>query len=386
MRVLAVTSLFPNPLRPLAAPFNRQQLAALGRLCEVHTFAPILTFPGAALFGDKITGIDASKVPLVDRVDNLDVRYPRALYTPGMQGYVGVPLYAASLARHLLPFRGKVDVVFAAWAHPDGCAAPMIGKLLGVPSVVKVQGSDIDLYADLFPHNLWLKQMLPRVDRIVAVSRALARDVSKLGVSPEKTRVVYNGVDPNLFHPRDRKAARAQLNLPEDARLILFVGNVLQDKGVRELAAAFAEVRKGDPRAYLAVVGKGPLLDSLKSLGDNVIAPGPRPLEEIPVWMAACDVLTLPSYHEGTPNVVIEALNCGRRVVATDVGGIPDLITSEALGELVPPKVTAPLAAALKRALEAQYDPARVAEQGGRGDWNDSAEALLAVLREVVPK
>jgi glycosyltransferase involved in cell wall biosynthesis len=383
MRVLAVTSLFPNAARPLVAPFNRQQLAALGRLCEVHTFAPILTFPGAKLLGNRISGVDASTVPLSDTIDNLRVRHPRALYTPGLQGFVGVPLYAASLMRHVLPFRGKVDVVFAAWAHPDGCAAPLIAKVLGVPCVVKVQGSDIDLYGDLFPHKYWLRAMLPRVDRVVAVSRALARDVGELGVPLDRTRVVYNGVDPTLFHVRDRAVAREQLGIPLDARLILYVGNVLQDKGARELVAAFKSVRERDPLAHLAVVGKGPLVHLFESMGDRVIVPGPRPLPEIPVWMAASDVVTLPSYHEGTPNVVIEALNCGRRVVATNVGGIPDLITEPALGTLVPVKDERALGQALSEALSVTYDPSSVATKGGRGDWEQSARHLLEVLREV---
>lgn len=386
MRVLVVTSLFPNSARPLVAPFNRQQVTALSQLCEVHTIAPILTFPGARLLGNKITGLDASRVPLAETIETLQVKHPRALYVPGLQGFVGVPLYAASLARHIAPHRGKVDVVFAAWAHPDGCAAPLIAKLLGVPCAVKVQGSDIDLFGDMVPHKYWLKAMLPRVDRVIAVSRALARDVEKLGVPAERTRVVYNGVDPALFHVRDRAAAREQLGLQPDARIVLYVGNVLKDKGVQELATAFETIRQKEPNAYLAVVGKGPLLPLFEKLGDRVLVPGPRPLSEIPVWMAACDVLTLPSYHEGTPNVVIEALNCGRRVVATNVGGIPDLITDEQLGVLVPPKSADALTVALNDALHVDYDANVVAAKGGRGDWNQSAQNLLGVLRELTQR
>jgi glycosyltransferase involved in cell wall biosynthesis len=96
--------------------------------------------------------------------------------------------------------------------------------------------------------------------------------------------------------------------------------------------------------------------------------------------MAACDVLVLPSHAEGTPNVVLEALACGRRVVATSVGGIPDLITSDVLGTIAPPHAPKPLAVALGHALSTPYDPDEVAQLGARGGWDASAAALYEVL------
>jgi glycosyltransferase involved in cell wall biosynthesis len=107
---------------------------------------------------------------------------------------------------------------------------------------------------------------------------------------------------------------------------------------------------------------------------------GPQPLDRIPTWMAACDLLVLPSHVEGTPNVVLEALASGRRVVASRVGGVPDLITSSALGALVPSRDPAALATALTAALREPYDPAEVARLGARGGWAASAAALHAVL------
>jgi len=107
---------------------------------------------------------------------------------------------------------------------------------------------------------------------------------------------------------------------------------------------------------------------------------GPQPLGAIPTWMAACDLLVLPSHAEGTPNVVLEALACGRRVVASAVGGIPDLITSATLGTLVPPHQPDALATALTQALRTPYAAEAVAELGARGGWEPSAAALHAVL------
>jgi glycosyltransferase involved in cell wall biosynthesis len=100
--------------------------------------------------------------------------------------------------------------------------------------------------------------------------------------------------------------------------------------------------------------------------------------------MAAADVIALPSWNEGTPNVVIEALACGRRVVATAVGGTPDLVTSPLFGALVPPRSPAALAAALNGALATPYDPHAVARAAHTLSWDDSAAALHAVLEEAL--
>jgi glycosyltransferase involved in cell wall biosynthesis len=97
--------------------------------------------------------------------------------------------------------------------------------------------------------------------------------------------------------------------------------------------------------------------------------------------MAATDALVLPSWAEGTPNVVLEALACGRRVVATAVGGIPDLITAPILGELVPPRTPSALSEALERAVDTRYCPADVARAGAGGGWEESARRLELSLR-----
>jgi len=99
------------------------------------------------------------------------------------------------------------------------------------------------------------------------------------------------------------------------------------------------------------------------------------------VWMAAADLVVLPSHVEGTPNVVLEALASGRRVVASAVGGVPDLITSKTLGALVPASDPEALADALVLALRQPYDADEVARLGARGGWAASAAALHDVLR-----
>jgi len=178
------------------------------------------------------------------------------------------------------------------------------------------------------------------------------------------------------------RPARRELGLGAGP-LALYVGNLKPEKGVVELAQAWPAVARHLADAELAIVGGGPLRDEVAAFaGARATLVGPQPLERVPLWMAACDVLVLPSHVEGTPNVVLEALASGRRVVATAVGGVPDLVTSATLGTLVPPRDIDALADALMSALRTRYDATEVARLGARGGWAASAAALHQVLSD----
>lgn len=382
MRVLAITKIFPNAAEPLSAPFNRQQFAALAAHCDLEVLATIPWFPGAGLLGPWSSAGKLARVPARETIGGLAVRHPRTLFIPRLAHATWGPLYAASIAPVVARYRGAVDVVLGSWAYPDGFAAVIAARLLGVPAVVKLHGSDINVIAKLPGPRRMTTWALPRAARVVAVSRALAEEAAALGVARERISIVMNGVDGELFRPRDRAAARTELGLPAGP-LAVYVGNLKPEKGVLDLAAAWPDVVRRLPGATLAIVGGGPLRGELEAkLGGeaNARLVGPQPLERVPAWMAAADVIVLPSHVEGTPNVVLEALASGRRVVASAVGGVPDLLADETLGVLVPPRSPAQLADALARALATPYDPEAIARLGARGGWAQSAAALHAVL------
>jgi teichuronic acid biosynthesis glycosyltransferase TuaC len=379
VRVLAITKIFPNAAEPLSAPFNRQQFAALAKRCDLEVLATIPWFPGAGLFSRWSSAGKLAVVPRRDRIAGIAVRHPRTLFLPRLAHAAWGPLYAASLAPVIPRYRGKVDVVLGSWAYPDGFAAVVASRLLGVPCVVKLHGSDINVMAKLPGPRRQIAWALSRA-HVVAVSRALADEVVALGVPREQVAVVMNGVDAELFHPRDRAAARRELGLPVGP-MALYVGNLKPEKGVADLARAWHQVARDLPDATLSIVGGGPERTALEAaLPPRATLHGPQPLAAVPTWLAACDVLVLPSHIEGTPNVVLEALACGRRVVATAVGGVPDLITDPALGVLVPARDPDALASALTHALRTPYAPEAVAELGAHGGWDTSAHALHAVL------
>lgn len=385
MRVLAITKIFPNAAEPLAAPFNRQQFAALREHCELEILATIPWFPGAGLLARWSSAGKLARVPRRETIHGMEVAHPRTLFVPKLAMATWGPLYAASIAPAVAPYRGKVDVVLGTWAYPDGFAAVVVARMLGVPCVVKLHGSDINLIAKQPGPRRMTAWALPQAERIVAVSRALADEVVAMGVARDRVAIVLNGVDGELFAPRDRAAARAELGLPAGP-LAIYVGNLKPEKGVLDLGAAWASVVRQVPGATLLVIGDGPLAGALaavtRSLGERVRLVPRQPLERVPLYMAAADVLVLPSHSEGTPNVVLEALASGRRVVATAVGGVPDLITDERLGVLVPPRDPDALANAIANALRRPYDAHEIARLGARGSWAASATALHAVLKD----
>jgi teichuronic acid biosynthesis glycosyltransferase TuaC len=380
-----MTKIFPNAAEPLSAPFNRQQIAALGRRCQVEVLATIPWFPGAGLASRWSGAGRLVRVPARETIDGLEVFHPRVPYLPRVGHALSAGLYAAAMLRQVRRRRKQFDVLLGTWAYPDGVAAVTLGRALGLPTVVKLHGSDMDVLATRPALRRQLAWALPQAARVVAVSRALAQSAEALGVPADRIEVVTNGVDSALFQPRDRAAARAQLGHAGDGRrYIVFVGRVQADKGALDLAAAFEKLAATRPDAVLVFVGEGAaragLEERLRRLGDRVLFKGARPFAEVPVWMAASDLVTLPSHHEGTPNVLLEALACGRRVVATSVGGIPDVVSRPELGELVPVGQPDALAAALERVLYSDYDPLAVAALGARGGWDESAARLADVL------
>jgi len=382
MRVAVVTKIFPSSLEPDSAPFNRQQIAALARTCDVEVLAAIPYVPLAAITGIPARAARLAALPRREHVHGVDVTYVRQLYLPRVGLPIAVPLYRASLAAHRDVLR-RADVVLATWAYPDGCAAIIEARALGKPCVVKVHGTDVNdvLRRPLVRHIAGL--VLPEADAIVAVSRPLASELEALGVHRERIHLVHNGIDASQFGVAERPKARRALGLPQEERVLLFVGRLEERKGIFDLLDAFERVRRR-VEARLVLVGDGVATSRVRAAATRggIRVVGARPHAEIGQWMAASDLLVLPSWMEGTPNVVLEALACGRPVVATRVGGIPDVVSDDRAGILVPPRDPAALADALVAALHREWDENAVRACGPR-TWTESAAALREVLDQV---
>ncbi len=379
LRVLVISRVFPNTLEPLSSPFARQQIARLSARCEVEVVSPLPWFPGAGLLGERARAGRLERAAREATFDGVHATFVRGAYVPVVGLGVAVPLLVASLARTVARRRGRVDVVLGTWLYPDACAAVLLGRMLSVPTVVKAHGTDVNEIAQRRDVAPIVRAVLPLAAAAVAPSRPLVAALTALGA--REAEVVPNGVDTRLFYPQSRHEARVALGLDPAAPIVLFVGRLDPKKGVRELCAAARELAPG---ARVLLVGDGPLRAEVGELSaGRAEALGPRPLGEVARWLAACDVLALPSYAEGMPNVVLEAHACGRPVVATDVGGIPDVVEPGLSGTLVAPRDASALAAALVGALARPWDERAIAASGPPS-WDESAARLEAVLRRAV--
>lgn len=388
-RVLVVTELFPNSVSPSFSIFNRLQCAELARICELDVRATIPWFPGARLVRKWSPAGKFADVPAEEEIDGMRVHHPRFLFVPKVGRPLSPALYAASLWPTVRHLEGRVDVVLGCWAFPDGLAAIILARLLGAAVAVKVHGSDLNVLPEQPAIRALLRWGLPRADRLIAVSRPLAERAVELGVPRDRVSIVANGVDRALFHPRDRGEARARLGLPAGGRLVLYVGRLERAKGVLDLKDAFTRLAASHPEVRLAAVGDGAEMPRLRELAEQwpgrVFTPGALPPATVADWIAACDLLTLPSWNEGTPNVLLEALASGRRVVATRVGGIPDVVGDPRLGELVPRQDVSALVDALARVLSTPYEPRDLA-WAGPPSWPESAARLHEALEAAIAR
>ena len=257
--------------------------------------------------------------------------------------------------------------------------------------MLSVRGSDLHLFRGGIFGAIG-RSIYRSTDFIMPVSDDLACQLLREGVAGDKVEAVHNGVG-GRFHPADKGEARRCLGLRDVSRIVLYVGLLVPAKGLDDLFDALEMV--DDPKIQCVLVGGGQLLEELKArtmigvLTKRVVFAGARSSEEIPVWMNASDVLVLPSKSEGRPNVVLEAQACGVPVVATSVGGIPELIEDGVDGILVPPGDCAALAASLKSLcadedVRRQYGKAARRKVEERGlTWERTADRTRDIYRRV---
>ncbi len=272
-----------------------------------------------------------------------------------------------------------IDVINAQNAFPEGIAAVRLGKRLNLPVVISALGSDINEAGCSKLRLRMTVNALQQARQVTAVSRRLRQKIIDMGIEPERVHYIPNGVDPGLFHPRDRSSCRRQLGLDDRKKVLLFVGKFRPVKGIEYLLDAL-RLLKGENKLDFdtVLIGSGPLEQkycrAIENYGLNgrVVFAGNRKHEEISTWMSAADLFCLPSLKEGMPNVVLEALACGCPVVASDVGGISDLIEGRN-GILVPAADSSALAGAVERGFVSDWDAGLIRESIRNMTWENTA-------------
>ena len=378
MRLLFVSNLFPDTREPHRGLDNATVLHHLNAQWDIRALALRPTLPLRS--GTWSARVEDSR---------LQPEFLATPYLPKVGSRWNHRLMARALRAPLRAIRDRFpfDAVLSSWIYPDSCAIAQLSGELGFPFVAIAQGSDVHQYLRHPVRRKIIAQALPAASAVITRSAELARLLGEAGVDPALLHTVYNGVNRACFRPAERAAARQALNLQQDVQIILFVGNFYPIKNPLLLIEAHSQVCDDNTlsRTKLIMLGDGPLAGNARALGDqlhfgpNVVLAGRKSAAEIARYMQAADVLCVPSVNEGVPNVVLEAFACGLPVVASRVGGIPEVHPGETCGRLVEPRL-ATVAAALRAVLREPPPSAPIAEYGAQFTWERTAAEYHALL------
>jgi len=376
-----------------------RHLMALG--CEPIVVSPTPYAPSIFATNERRRGYKVT--PRDDILDGVQVMYPRYLRPPGRRCHApstlamcvgGVDQTVRALVKQFRP-----ALIHAHTATPAGYAGLRLGRKYGLPVVVNLRGSDINVYPfqDRWTFRLTAK-VLANADRVLAVSEKLATVAESIATPRQSIETVHTGCDLEefAFDATARTAIRQRLRIPVGSVVLAFVGNLRKEKGVDELMVAFRTlVKSGMDELQIVFVGTGVRQKELmvaaenSGVGDKAHFVGRVPHKEIPTWLSASDIVVLPSWREGLPNVIVEAMACERPVVATRVGGIPEVVEDGISGVLVDRSDVCALTEAIgglitdatkRRAMG--HAGRRIVAQ--RFSWQENAEKTIKIYEEVL--
>ncbi|WML59042.1 glycosyltransferase [Neobacillus sp. PS2-9] len=245
-----------------------------------------------------------------------------------------------TFALHLLFKGSRTSVVHAHYVFPSGMLAKWYKKWFGARMIVTAHGGDIDKMVKK-NHRIYsmTKSILVDADQVIAVGEELYATLEEdFGVPREKLSLINMGVNLDVFRPIDKKEARERCGINTNQTPLLFVGNIIEQKGLNELVEAFSMLKKENPNYHLYIIGSNKdqnyfqkLQSLIKELGmtKSIHLLGTKSQAEVACWMAAADVFILPSHIEGFGLVAVEAMACGTPVVGTNVGGLKYLLNNE---------------------------------------------------------
>lgn len=395
-RLLVFTTLFPHPGQPGAGLFIRERMFRVAAHCPLTVIAPVPWFPLQGLIR-RFRPHYRPPAPRHEVQQGIEVHHPRFLALPGIGRRFDGLLLALGSRRLLrrLDRQGRVDLIDAHFGYPDGYAAVRLGRWLGRPVTLTLRGTE-PRHARTPGLRARLLQALQGADHIVSVSESLRQVAIGLGIAPEKITVVGNGVDADKFLPVDRMDARRQLGLPAQAQVLVTVGGLCERKGFHRVIEQLPSLCERFPELHYLVVGgpsaEGDWTDRLKSqaaelrLEARVHFLGSLPPERLKGALSAADVFVLATRNEGWANVILEAMACGLPVVATDVGGNAEVVSTPELGSIVPFGDGEALRAALAAALEHDWDRETIIDYARANSWDTRVAALLGIYARVLEK
>jgi len=393
MRVLSISTLFPNPVRPSFGIFVGNQMRAVvaREEAELTMVSPIGIPPWP--FSRREPYASLASIPEKSDIVGFDVHYPKFRLIPKIGGTSNPGRIVSAilpLARRLhaeQPF----DLVDAQFFFPDGPAAAGVARDLGLPLTIKSRGADIHFWGKQPKALAQMLQTAQQATALLAVSEALKKDMTALGMPEDRIHVHYTGLDRDRFQPMDRGAARALisalpgLNVWSQGRLIVTPGALIERKGQQLVIEALRHL----PDVHLALAGVGedePRLRTLaRELGltERVQFLGLVTHDHLPKLLSAADAVVLPSASEGLANAWVEALACGTPIVIPDIGGAREILKDPTAGRIVERNPVA-IAVAVRELIDNLPSQESVASNASQFSWGVNATNLIRFWRQAL--
>ena len=386
MKILTFTTLYPHAARPSHGIFvetRLRHLLASGKV-ESKVVAPVPWFPSRnARFGEYAVHAGA---PREERRHGIQVFHPRYPLLPKI-GMVLTPFFLARAARPVIDriLRGYAfDLIDAHYFYPDGVAAILLGRHFGKPVVITARGTDVNLIPRYRLPRAMIRWAARHAAGIVTVARALKDDLVRVGVPAGRIEVLRNGVDLQLFRPIEREAGRRKLELSRTT--LLSVGHLIPRKAHDLVIRAMRWL----PEMGLIVVGDGPERGGLVALaresgaGERVRFVGALAQEELRNYYGAADALVLASSREGWANVLLESMACGTPVVASKIGGTPEVVSEPEAGVLMAERTPEAIADAVQRLFSRYPDRGATRRYAEEFSWEETTRGQLRLFGRLV--
>ncbi|USD82403.1 glycosyltransferase [Bacillus safensis] len=327
MKVLWLTSVYPSEKHPSEGVFHETQVQELLKQgIEVTVICPNPVNP-PVLRMLKASYRQKRDLPEQEVRNGVTVYRPPYPALPGQLKWAQPSKrIAASVLRAMQRHQLSPDFIHAHFAMPSGGAAAVIQKETKIPYLLTLHGSDVNVYPGFSKGaQAAFETAVKQASAVLTVSEELAKKTNEM--TKVEATCLPLGIPLQSFSitGEDQEGIRKHLGLPLQDKLVVFVGRLVKEKGLLELADAVSSM----DGVKAVFVGKGSLAKELSErAGASIILPGQVPNEQVRDYLMAADLFALPSYSEGMPTVVLEALALKVPVIATRVGGLPSLFST----------------------------------------------------------
>lgn len=378
MRILAVSSLLPDAAQPSHGIHNARLIRELASAHDVRLLIARMQRIG-------------QPAPRCWQACSEDTPFSPVFcpirYVPKIGSYINHRLFAYDLHRAL---RGvnrsfQPQIVLAPWLYPDACGVQIAAAPLSLPVIPVAQGTDAHQYLDFATRRRAMLKHLGKSPAIATRSADLRNRLIQAGFEAERVQTIYNGVNLSRFSPGPRALSSSTFRL-------LYVGNFYPIKNPLLPITALESIRQLAPDldVSLTMIGDGELFEQAKSLiaqadlSNQISLAGRQPPNEVARFMQEADLLLVPSRNEGIPNVLREAFACGTPAVATHVGGIPEVLTENFLGSLVPDNDAQAMAHAILRQHQGGADRARIHMHAQQYSWKQCVDRYTSLFEDAL--